>query len=220
FFMYRVLPMFRAYCRFGVMVMLAVSVLAGFGLKFILEKFNSQKKKLSLTILFCGLVMFEFWNYPPFKVINVSRVPQVYYWLKSQPQDFAIAEYPLDIAGPNEIYKFYQTKHEKKIINATTPGTYAHKVARSIIKLSDSNTANVLKWMGVKYVLVHNEDYLSTGLVEDYEELNKIPQNPGLNFIKNFPSQECPKKDIMCVQKTGPIDVYEIIALPIKPKVE
>jgi hypothetical protein len=55
-------------------------------------------------------------------------------------------------------------------------------------------------------------------LIDDREELNKIPQNSGLKFIKTFPTQECPQKDIMCVQKTGPIDVYEIVALPIEPK--
>ena len=66
--------------------------------------------------------------------------------------------------------------------------------------------------MGVKYVLVHRQDYIDTGLVDDSEELNKIPQNSGLKFIKSFSSQECPNKDIMCIQKTGQIDVYEVVA--------
>ncbi len=74
--------------------------------------------------------------------------------------------------------------------------------------------------MGVKYVLVHRQDYMDTGLVDDTEELNKIPQNSGLKFIKTFPTQECPQKDIMCVQRTGPIDVYKVVSSPIKPEVE
>jgi hypothetical protein len=216
FFMYRVLPMFRAYCRFGIVVMLAVAVLAGFGLRFIIEKFSSQKTKVALTCFFSGLVLFEFWNYPPLKVIDVSKVPDVYYWLKEQPQDIVIAEYPLDITGPNELYKLYQTRHEKKIINGTIPGTYANEVAKTISRLSESPTTGLLKWMAVKYVLVHREDYLQTDLIEDREELDKIPKNIGLRFIKSFPSQECPRKDTMCIQKTGPIDVYEVVASPIK----
>lgn len=210
YFMYKILPMFRAYCRFGIVVMLAVSVLAGFGLKFVLERFKTQRAKIAVTTLFCGLVLFEFWNYPPFKVIDVSKVPAVYYWLKEQPGDFVIAEYPLDIIGPNEMYKFYQTAHEKKIINGTIPGSYAHKVAQKITKLSSPETARILKWMGVKYALVHRDGYLGTDLVEDREELEKIPQNKGLKFVRSFPVQECPDEDIMCVQKTGPIDVYEV----------
>lgn len=220
FFLYKILPMFRAYCRFGILVMLAVVVMAGFGLKFILDKFNTKKAKLLITSLFCGLVIFEFWNYPPFKVIDVSNIPVVYYWIKEQPKDTVIAEYPLDIIGVNEMYKFYQTKHGKKTINAVTPGTHAHRVAKTITQLSEPKTAGILRWMGVKYVLVHREDYIATGLIDDYEELNKIPQNSGIKFIQSFHSQECPKKDIMCLQKTGPIDVYEIVAKSINPEVK
>jgi hypothetical protein len=225
FFMYKILPMFRAYCRFGIVVMLAVAVLAGYGLKEIISKHRStrapghQGTRLIVAGLFCGLVLFEFWNWPPFKVIDVSEVPAVYYWLKEQPGDFVIAEYPLDADSPNEMYKFYQTRHEKKIINGTIPGTYANKVAQTITKLSQPQTAGVLKWMGVRYVIVHREDYLNTELVEWIEELNKIPDNQGLRLVRTFLPQECAQKDIMCVQKTGSIDVYEIVTQPIEPPI-
>ncbi|MCM8783427.1 MAG: hypothetical protein NC818_01410 [Candidatus Omnitrophica bacterium] len=217
FFMYKILPMFRAYCRFGIVLMLPVSVLAGFGLKFILERFKHRKTKLAITALFCSLVLFEFWNYPPYKVIDVSKVPEVYYWLKEQPGDFAIAEYPLDADSPNEMYKFYQTKHEKKIINGTIPGSYANRVAQEIRNLSEPRTAGILKWRGVRYVIVHYDGYLNSELLEDKKEFEKIPQNSSLKLVKSFPAEECPKKDIMCVKKTGPIDVYEVIAEPINP---
>jgi hypothetical protein len=220
FFMYQILPMFRAYCRFGIVVMLAVAVLAGFGLKFILERFKGRKSKATVTALFCSLVLFEFWNYPPFKVIDLSKVPAVYYWLKEQPKDIVVAEYPLDADSPNELYKFFQTVHEKKIINGTIPGTYANKVAQEIRRLSEPKTASILKWMGVKYVLVHKEGYFKTDLIEDREDLEKVPQSAGLKFIKSFPPEECPLKDIMCVQKTGPIEVYEVTANPIEPRIE
>lgn len=219
FFMYKIAPMFRAYCRFGIVVMLGIAVLAGYGFKFILERFRKKMAKISVTIFFSSLILFEFWNYPPFKVIDVSKAPAVYYWLKEQTGDFTIAEYPLDINGANEFFRFYQTQHKKKIINCTTPGTFANKVAHKIVKLSDLDNVKALSWMKVKYVLLHKQDYWNTELAEDREELDKIPQNPGLKFIKSFPSEECPK-DVMCVQKTGPIDVYEVIASPLEPKIE
>ena len=65
--------------------------------------------------------------------------------------------------------------------------------------------------------MVHRDGYLETELVEEIEELDKIPNNLGLKLVKTFPAQECPRKDIMCVQKTGPIDVYEVAAEPIEP---
>ena len=220
FFLYKIAPMFRAYCRFGIVVMLAVAVLAGYGLKFILERFKSRKAKAAVTALFCALVLFEFWNYPPFKVIDLSKVPAVYYWLKDEPKDIVIAEYPLDADSPSELYKFFQTVHEKKIINGTIPGTYANKVAQAIKRLSSPQTASVLKWMGVKYAIVHKDEYLKTDLIEDREDLEGIYQSPDLKFVKSFSPQECPQKGIMCAQKTGVIDVYEVAAEPIEPKVE
>jgi len=217
FFMYKLLPMFRAYCRFGIVVMLAVAVLAGFGLNSVLVKFKSNWSKIAITTISYCLVLLEFWNWPPYKVIDVSHVPEAYYWLKSQPRDTVIAEYPLDANSPNEIYKFYQTIHEKKIINWTVPGTYANKIAKTITNLSDLKTANILKWMGVKYVVVHRDKYAGSGLIDMINELDTIPKNQGLRLIKTFAAQGCPRKDIICIQKTGPIDVYEVIASSKQP---
>jgi hypothetical protein len=215
FFIYKMLPIFRAYCRFGILVMLAVAVLAGFGLRFIMGRFKTKKSKLALTILFCALVLFEFWNYPPFKVIDVSVAPAVYNWLKSERGNFAIAEYPLDAEGPNEMYKLYQTFHEKKIINGAIPGTYAYKFAQSLKKLSSLETAAKLKGMGVKYAIVHQDRYLESELAQDREELDKIKSSVGLRRIRSFPSEGCPEEGIACVKKSGPVDVYEVIASPV-----
>ncbi len=218
FFMYKVLPMFRAYCRFGSVLMLAIAVLAGFGLKFVLEKQKNIIAKTSMLMLFCVLVLFEFWNYPPYKVIDVSKFPAVYDWLKEQSKDIVIAEYPLDAKDQSELYKLYQTKHERRIINASARGTQANNIALTITQLSSPRTAGVLKWLGVRYAIVHQDGYLSTELMELKEELAGIPYNPGLKLVKSFPAQECPHEGIMCIQKTGPIDVYEVIVAALEPK--
>ncbi|MDD5165804.1 MAG: hypothetical protein PHQ57_00235 [Candidatus Omnitrophica bacterium] len=220
FFMYKILPMFRAYCRFGIVVMLAVAVLAGFGLKLILQRFKAKNTKIIIAGIIFTLLIFEFWNYPPFKVINISKVPDVYYWLGQQPGDFVIAEYPLDIEGPNEMYKFCQTVHHKKMINGTTPGTYPNRLARTITKLSSLDTGNILKWMEVKFVLVHEQEYLDTELKEQIEELKEIALDRQLKLIKTFPAQDCPHSGIMCIQKSGKVDVYELLANPVEPKIE
>ncbi|MDD4894949.1 MAG: hypothetical protein PHW54_06540, partial [Candidatus Omnitrophica bacterium] len=186
FFMYKFLPMFRAYCRFGILVMLGVSILAGFGIKFILSSFKNRFLAFIVYILFCVLILFEFWSYPPFKIIYVNRVPPVYSWLKAQPGLFVIAEYPLDIEAPNEVYKFYQTKHDKKMINGAFPGTPANKFLCNIADLSNPNTVGMLNNLGVKYVLVHSQDYQATGLVEDLKQLEEIKNNSSLRLVKDF----------------------------------
>ncbi|MCX5696490.1 MAG: hypothetical protein NTU54_00710 [Candidatus Omnitrophica bacterium] len=220
FFIYKIIPIFRAYCRFGILVMFAVAILAGFGLKSVLERFSSAKSKMGITVLFCALILFEFWNWPPYKVIDVSRAPEVYYWLKNQPRDIVIAEYPIDTNGANEMYKFYQTVHEKSMINGTIPGTYPNRIASSITRLSAQDTPAILIWLGVRYVLVHKQDYLKTEEIAVLEDLNSIPKNTGLKFIRSFPQQDCPNENIACTQVTGPIDVYEVVAPGVKPTVK
>lgn len=218
FFMYKALPMFRAYCRFGVVVMLAVAVLAGYGFRHFLEGFKGVRLRACAGALLFLLACFEFWNYPPFRVLDYSQVPAVYYWLKVQPADFAIAEYPLDIDGPNELYKFHQSVHEKKIINGTVPSTEANLLSRKITRLSEPGVAGILRWMGVKYVLVHREAYLDTELAEDVEELNSIPRNPGLKLVCTFDKEECLASLAMCAERFSTTDVYEVTAAAARPE--
>jgi len=217
FFIYKFLPMFRAYCRFGILLNLSIAVLAGFGIKYILLKFNSRFKKQLFYIIVCSLVIFDFWNNPCQHAINLTSYNMVYDWLREKKERVIIAEYPLDINGSNDFYKFFQTIHEKKMINGTIPGTQANDLTKKISKLSDSYTAGVLKWLGVKYVVVHREGYLQTGLIEESEELNNIHNNKGLELVTEFPRQPCPDDGSVCLAYRGPVDVYKVIASPIKP---
>lgn len=218
FLMYKIIPIFRAYCRFGVVVMFAVSILAGFGLKHILKRFKSSNIKLLIAFMFCVLVLFEFWNWPPYKVIDVTNFPTVYSWLRDQPSNIVIAEYPLDAGSPDEMYKLYQVKHGKRMINGAIPGTPAHEFAQKIVTLSEPKTVETLRGIGVNYVLVHHKGYEKTGLVQDIDELNEISNNPDLKFLLSFPSEKCLNKNIVCIKEESQIDIYEVIAKPMKAK--
>lgn len=220
FFIYKILPMIRAYCRFGVLVVLAVSVLAGYGLRSILESINNKKIKKLAVFLIISLAMFEFFNWPPFKVLDVSKAPEVYGWLNKQDKDIVIAEYPIDTKADRGLYLFYQVFHQKKMINATVPGSFANKIANEITKLSEYKTAQILSGLGVKYVVVHYDYYKDTGLLEWVKELEDISNNSGIRLVKRFPAK---KKDVnklyeqaaVDVYSTDIIDVYEVVAQPV-----
>lgn len=187
FFLFKLFPMFRVYARSGVLVLLGVSLLAGYGFKFLLANINNDwffiklgrisfpgRKSVILTTVLFGLILFENLNFPPFPLMDVGRVPQVYAWLKNQPGDQIIAEYPrdnsvIDIGGGcpgwldpkitrdyNGAYTaFYQTAHGKK----TFVGEKLSKDDRvSLGDLSVVNSYKVLKKYGVNYVLVHTKD--------------------------------------------------------------
>jgi hypothetical protein len=89
--------------------------------------------------------------------------------------------------------------------------------SQEILRLSSPKIASILKWMGVKYAVVHKDDYLKTDLIEDKEDMEGIPRSPGLKFVRSFPPQECHDPKLKCVQKTGQIVVYEIVASPLNP---
>ena len=61
--------------------------------------------------------------------------------------------------------------------------------------------------------MAHKDDYLKTDLIEDKEDMERIPRNQGLKLIKNFPPQECPDPKLMCAQKTGPVEVYAVAVI-------
>jgi multisubunit Na+/H+ antiporter MnhB subunit len=205
-FMYRVLPMYRAYARFGILLMLALSVLAGYGLAFVRERRPSGRV---LPFVLTALLIFEFWNWPPYRCIEVATPPSVYTWIEQQDTE-AVAEYPLDVSAPNEKYKFFQIFHRKKIVNGALPGTPSNELAATLVNLSRQETTAVLRKMGVGYALVHHDGYLNTGLAQDQQELANIRLNPDLDLVRSFPAEECPDPSLMCVRSAGRIDVYAI----------
>jgi len=187
YFLFKVFPMFRVYARAGVFVLLSVSILAGYGLKFLLSNIRNDwffiklgiislpgRKSVVLTTVLCGLILFENLNFPPFSVMDVKHVPQVYAWLKNQPEDLVIAEYPMDnsvvdIGGGcpswldskitrdyNGAYTaFYQTLHHKKTF-AIERLSKEERMTMGDLALVDSY--QVLKKYGVNYVLAHTKD--------------------------------------------------------------
>ncbi len=198
YFMYKALPMFRVCARFGIVVMLCVSVLAGIGLTSILEKIKNVKKRRVFLSIVLLLVFIEFTPTLPASVVNAVNPPPVYKWLTKQEGDFAIAEYPLK--GDQE-YQFWQRIHQKRLVNGALPGTYADKVRREIVDILKPETPGILKFLGAKYVILHPDKYLESEDVPIIGEVPNLKGKSGLKLIKVF----------------NEIEVYEVIAQPIKP---
>jgi len=201
YFMYKILPMVREYVRFGIVVMLAVAVLAGIGLSDILKKIGKRKWKIVFSGLVIMLVLFEFWNWPPFRVTDVSRTPPVYAWLAKQPGDFTIAEYPL---SNNYEYLFWQRIYQKPLVNGAAPGTYADRVRKEIVDITNPKTPGILRWLGAKYVIFHPDEYLrgdeATAVIGEIPDVSRVA---GLRFVREF----------------GKVKVYRVVAKAVKPKV-
>jgi len=166
FLLYKVLPMFRAYARFGILVILSTMTLAGFGIKFSMDLLkDSPTKLISLKLAIIALILFEFINIPPLHCTNLDdKIPLVYSWLRDQPGDFAIAEYPMRSGDTSEgyinlNYLFYQRIHQKKLIESVLPVPEALKIRDRITDITVPGAVPQLKKMGIKYVIVHLDRY-------------------------------------------------------------
>jgi len=206
YFMYKILPAMRTYQRFGILVILSVSVLAGIGLAKILNKIANRKSQIAITLLMIVLVLFEFWNWPPYRVTDVSRTPPVYEWLTKQPGDFTIAEYPLtrSISFKYYDYLFWQRIYQKPLVNGAVPGTYADKIRKEIVDITNPKTPGILRWLGAKYVIFHPDEYLredrATAVIGEIPDISRVP---GLRLVREF----------------GRVGVYKVVAKAVKPGV-
>ncbi|MFH1459856.1 MAG: DUF3108 domain-containing protein [Candidatus Omnitrophota bacterium] len=197
FFLFKIFPMIRNYARMGGVVMIAVCVLAGFGLNNIIKKLSSKKMKFVVVTLLCCGVLFEFLNVSP--ITDTQSIPEVYNWLRLQPEDTVVAEYPIE-ADFRPIL-FYQRVHQKKLINGAIPETYAYEVMQKIIGLKDSSTAGILSFLGTDYVLVHKDKYLNYEGGRVLGQVPDIENNPGFKFVRDF----------------GNTAVYKVMSKPVNP---
>ena len=204
FYFYKILPMFRAYARFGLIVIMSVSVLAAYGLKYFFEKLKTNNKQILFTSFIAIAVMFEFINIPPLRVADLGYIPPVYRWLAQEKGDFIVAEYPMSQGSPGEAienydYMYYQTYHHKRLINGAIPGTKAFEIKQNILKVNDPQTAEILKQLGVKYVIFHSEPYRTGDYKEAVDIVGVVP-TPG--SIQNW----------KLIGTFDTVYVYEIIA--------
>jgi hypothetical protein len=140
----------RAYSRFVIVVMLALSLLAAIGL----SALTQRTRRIATVAILAGatiVVPADLWGRLTGRV-NPLGVPHTYQVLARLPKG-DVAEYPLMPAGDGlytDIY--YQAAYHKPIINGYAEGSAEEARALSLSLLADPATAPRLAALGVKYV--------------------------------------------------------------------
>ena len=154
----------RVPARFVVMMHLAVSVLAGYGLAWVLGRMPSSWKRQAVGSGFALLALIEYASFP----ISMPSVPagkdfpQVYVWLAKQPGDFPILEIPLP-SRPEEVwrdaaYVYFSTYHWKKLVNGYSgfiPPGYTRLYQEELRGFPSKETLSRIQQLGVQYVIIH-----------------------------------------------------------------
>jgi hypothetical protein len=120
----------RAPNRFSVVLMLALAVLAGFGIHWLLGAGQRlwarvPGRRLLLPVssaLLSGAILFSYWSVP--LPLTDARIPAVYEQIANEPGDFAILQLPLGwrnsfgVQGAESTQaQYYQTFHQKRLLS-------------------------------------------------------------------------------------------------------
>lgn len=160
--LHKVLPLFRVYARFGLVVAVASVLLAGFGLAWLLSRVHARRRVGTFVLL---LVLFEFLALP--QTIDLTRPPAVYSWLAEQGDIRAIAEYPLawpptktdDHLNVWDLYEYmlWQRVHLKPMFNGEPAAGLDLALKVQLRDPSEQSTLVRLGWLGITHVIVHKD---------------------------------------------------------------
>jgi hypothetical protein len=190
----------RVPSRWDILLMLSLAVLAGYGLKYIFSRvtgnFLKMNKKTALAVVFSCLILFEFLAIP--YPMSSAKVPNFYYSLANDPEDYAILEVPslTPTLAAQEIM-YYQTIHEKKLVRGCVSRVpnYAKEFSDSrpfisqlshlcifdrtiptrndIVKQNITDIgASILNFYNIRYIILHRK-YMTK---EQLEFTNKLLQ--------------------------------------------
>lgn len=209
--LYKFVPGFnyiRVASRFTIIVMFSLAILAAFGIKALLASLSDAKKWISPVIvsLFMLFILIEYLSIPvPYRgtIPTKEDIPEVYQWLATKEDNFAIIELPLPKPGERVSRKeiprvYYSTYHWKKIVNGYAghfPPLY-HELRRRWQSQSLEQNISDLKSLGVKYIILHSSLY-------EEKELNDI--------MSNISTLE---RHVQLIKKLGEAYVLELIYFP------
>lgn len=167
----------RVPSRFGIIFMLSLSVLVGYGLSKLIDSKTKIKKNILFFILL-SLILIESLYIPMGSGIPINpEIPEMYKYLANEKDDFAIVELPSNLWNDTK-YMYYSTYHWKKMVNGYSgflPYDYSETM-RIFQSFPSNDSINLSKIIGVKYVLIHMKDFSATqqnyirDTLKDYEK--------------------------------------------------
>ncbi len=175
--------------RFVVMVMLALGILAAFGLKGVFARASWRPSSIAGSLLVCGVVLAEYLALSPARYpipSSPTHLSDVYTRFRDEPGDFAILDLPLGVPTLRRaVYAFAQTVHQKRIpygLNDPFPANLADNyLVRYMVNLEFSHIERLpkdipamdlmasillMKAQSYRYIVVHDDLFFNTSQAE------------------------------------------------------
>ena len=183
----------RVTSRAGVVVVLAVSLLAGLGMKRLAGRLPGRRAVGAVTGAAVVLVLAEYAPFPlPYRPIEWRSPPAVYRALAEDAEDVAVLEWPLGDEDWDDYFTFMSIGHGKRLVNGASgfwpdlTADLAQTLAWPDSPLAPFPSARARRYLTgihpLRYVVVHN------GLLDEAERAKwaRLRQLPGTELAGRF----------------------------------
>ncbi len=176
----------RVPARFGLIVILIMTIIASYGFKHFLEQVNTKKTKLLLSILLLGFLVLEL--IPKIPMEKVEPIPEAIEYLSHTEinKNAKIAYYPPSFGktGLAGKYMIYSGSHLKGLINGfsgyySKSNFYAQLLAATP---DDPQAVQILGRLGVRYLVVIPRFMTQAELVV----FSRAVSNKTITIVKTF----------------------------------
>lgn len=153
----------RAAARFGYLYLVAVALLAAYGLAWIQQRLPPGRPRAAVAVVALGLVTAEAWS-APIHTVPFDGVPGIYRQLADASEPVVLVEmpfYPPEAFFQNGEYVLNSTAHWRPLMNGYSgymPDSYRAR-APYFWYFPESRALDRLKVEGATHVMVHLERY-------------------------------------------------------------
>jgi hypothetical protein len=185
YLLFKLLPYYasmRVWMRYGIFVILFVSVLAGLGVARLLRKVRGNA---TLPVAFILLLLVTLDFYPRQQGFTRVEGRPVDSWLASQSGTGAVVQFPFSqVEDQEQIY--YTSIYNKPFVggffNAFPPPQYV-RIRPVMETFPSEESISVLRGLGVQYVLVDSRSY------DDFAPIQQAVESLGLRFLAAIDGQ-------------------------------
>ena len=184
----------RAPARFGMMVALALSVLAGIGAAWVIGRMPRGWRQHAVGAAMLAVVVGEYASNVRSLHPWVQRVPVYAAWLRAQPPGVVV---DLPIARANTLphfegeWAFYGRTHEHPMANGYSgyfPRRYIDLLG-AMIAFPRGDSLTALRQHDVRYIVVHEDRYEPVDFL-DFDA--RLRRTPGLTLVGRIPDPDYP----------------------------
>jgi len=184
----------RAPARFGMMVALALSVLAGLGAAWVLERLPRGWWRHAAGVAMLAILAVEYASNVTSLHPWVQRVPIYAAWLRNQPPGVVV---DLPIARANTLplfeaeWAFYGRTHKHPMVNGYSgyfPRRYINLLG-AMIPFPRGDSLTALRQHDVRYIVMHEDRYEPVDFLDVDARLRRTP---GLTLVGRIPDPDYP----------------------------